>query len=178
MSYSGCKWVERCKLENCRSTLLSPHPAFSGVSGWRAREGAGLLGPPLCCHFQVLRALPGRRPSSEISAAAGEVVGEVGTFNWTAGCATSVRSEAGSAYSPGTGWSSPHSLQLSRAGVTSTRSSGRAFSAWPVTDFDAGLAPRRSQEGKEREAARRLVVHRVPRKQSRGHGGVGERASA
>ena len=83
-----------------RSSLRTP--AFSGVSGWRDREGAGLLGPPLCCHFQVLRALPGRRPTSAISAAAGEVFGEVGTLG-SSGFATSVRSEAGSAYSPGTG---------------------------------------------------------------------------
>lgn len=118
-----------------------------------SRWWAGFLCAWLWRHFQVLRVLPGRWPSSVVSAAAGEVVGEVGTSCWARSRAAAVCSAAGSAFPTGTGWALP-ALPASapsvglrsfgsfpraarRARPLPPGAPGRAF-----TNFNPGMAPR------------------------------------
>lgn len=129
VNYSESKRVHRSRAWKLRAPCpSSPHapalptPPPSPRKVWMAcgsRGWAGPSRPPAWCHFQVLRALPGRPPSSAVFAAAEEVIGEVGTSRWAAGRAASVGFAAGSALPTGTGWAGP--ALLVGAGVTVCR---------------------------------------------------------
>lgn len=62
MSYSGSKWGERCRLENCGSTLLSPHPRLLRRE-WMAGAGRGGASRPT-----PVLSLPGSASASGSSA--------------------------------------------------------------------------------------------------------------
>lgn len=159
MSYSGSKWVERCKLENCGSTLLSaPPPSQAWVVA--EREGRGFSAHPcvvtsrFCERFRVagppLRSLLRRERWSE----------KVGTFT-DLSAAPLCPLRGGKRLFP--------RYWVNRPALPATLQS-RRYVDWVFWEGIFGLAryqfrclngPSALPGWEGKEAAKRLVVHRV-----------------